>query len=182
MSTRPLRTIDSNENIFLGLHSPSASPEPLKTLQEMTTSLSDVCLKTLSKSAWSGGLFVTSATFRDGQVKVVCGLAMKNGTKAPVTEDHLSKECDVFNRMLSGIDSVGYLRILFVCCTSYSEDMSAKLKGKSHFVSECKNSFPNIDEAILLNLETPQQRAVFFGVDDDLAAIVERVVCKAEVE
>ncbi|KAH9112327.1 hypothetical protein LEN26_013301 [Aphanomyces euteiches] len=182
MSTRPLRTIDSNENIFFGLHSPSASPEPLKTLQEMTTSLSDVCLKTLSKSAWSGGLFVTSATFRDGQVKVVCGLAMKNGTKAPVTEDHLSKECDVFNRMFNEIGSTGYLRILFVCCTRYSEAISDKFNGKSYFVHHCKESFPNIDETILLNLETPQQRAAFFAVDGDLPAFVERVVCKAEVE
>ncbi|KAG9414685.1 hypothetical protein AC1031_008090 [Aphanomyces cochlioides] len=180
MSTRPMRTIDSNENIFLDLHSPTASLERLTTLQEMTTSLRDVCLKTLSKSAWSGGLFVTKATFRDDEVKVVCGLAVKNDTT--VTDDHLSKQCDIFNRMLSGIDSVGYLRILFVCCTSYSEDISAKFKGKSHFVYECKKSFPNIDEAILLNLETPQQRAAFFGVDDDLAAIVEGVVRKAEVE
>ncbi|CAK4133365.1 unnamed protein product [Aphanomyces euteiches] len=79
------------------------------------------------------------------------------------------------------IDSTGYLRVLFVCCTSYDKDMSSKFKGKSHFVYQCKKSFPNIDEAILLNLETPKQRAAFFGVEDDLAPFVEVVVRKAEV-
>ncbi|KAF0737478.1 hypothetical protein Ae201684P_006338 [Aphanomyces euteiches] len=179
--TQPMPKITSNGSRFPNLHSSTASPDRWKVLLDRIALLGDVCLKPLPKSASSDAFLVTKARFRGKEVKVVCGLAVKNYAKTPFTDNDLSKECDVFDRMFNRIDSTGYLRVLFVCCTSYDKDMSSKFKGKSHFVYQCKKSFPNIDEAILLNLETPKQRAAFFGVEDDLAPFVEVVVRKAEV-
>ncbi|KAH9152740.1 hypothetical protein LEN26_003653, partial [Aphanomyces euteiches] len=181
LSTRPMPKITSKGNRHPNLNSATASPDSWNTLLEEIISLGDVCLKPLPKSASSDGFLVTNAKFEDKEVKVICGLAVKNYTTTPFADNNLSKECDVFNRMFNEIGSTGYLRILFVCCTRYSEAISDKFNGKSYFVHHCKESFPNIDETILLNLETPQQRAAFFAVDGDLPAFVERVVGKAEV-
>ena len=182
MCTRPIPKITASGSCSSDLDSATAKPDSWGALLEKIDALGDVCLKPLPKSASSDGFLITKPVFRGKPVKVLCGLAVKNYKAKQFSTDHLLKECDLFNRMFNGSDGAGCLRILFVCCTCYSKDLSSELKGKPFFVYQYKKSFPSIDEVILLNLETPKQRAAFFGVEDDLSVIVESVVCKAEVE
>ncbi|KAJ3342971.1 hypothetical protein HDU83_005867 [Entophlyctis luteolus] len=135
----------------------------------------------LSKSASCDGFLMGTAICGVESVLLTVGLAIKNYRTTEFSWSHLSRECSVFNRMFEGTDCTGRRNILFICCTHYSSEVMSKFNREWFFVHN-SNSYPNIDEIILLNLCDKNLRQRFFDVGNGLSAVVESVVKKAEVE
>ncbi|KAI8821907.1 hypothetical protein BJ741DRAFT_636888, partial [Chytriomyces cf. hyalinus JEL632] len=140
-----------------------------------------ICLKPRSKSASSDAFLIGSAKFGAESFVLTVGLAVKNYGTTAFSWSHLSRECFVFNRMFEGAVCTGRRNILFICCTHYSSEVMARFDGRCFFV-HASDSYPNIDEVILLNLCDKNLRESFFDVGNSLSIVVERVVEKAEAE
>ncbi|KAK1933581.1 hypothetical protein P3T76_011795 [Phytophthora citrophthora] len=102
----------------------------------------------------------------------------------------LTKEIEIFNRMLSTSDD--RLNVLIVCSTNYSGVLKKNFgeEGGGHSAVYPSDayvySFPHVHEVILLNLSTSKLRAKFFAIHDSkdvvLQTALEGIIEKAEVE
>jgi len=181
MFTRPIPKVTSNGSLLPSLDSATAHQDSWSVLMELIDKLGPVCLKPLSKSASSDAFLVGDAKQGTESVKLTLGLAVKNYGSTEFSSPHLSRECQLFNRMFDRVDCNGRLNILFICCTHYGKELSSKFNSKYFFIHK-NHGFPNIGEVILLDVSNAERRAKFFGVEDDLSVFVENVVKKAEVE
>jgi hypothetical protein len=163
------------------LDSETARPDDWHTLMSQVDKLPNICLKPRSKSASSDALLIAGANSKKGRVTVTVGLAVKNFGKTTFTNIQLQKECDLFNRMFEGTDCEKRINVLFICCTNYHQDIVPQFaKGKLFQVYNC-DTFKYINEVVLLNLTSAQNRASFFHAGS-LSICVENIVGKSEVE
>ncbi|KAI8841086.1 hypothetical protein BJ741DRAFT_646702 [Chytriomyces cf. hyalinus JEL632] len=180
MSVRPIPKITSAGSASASLDSDTARPAAWPRLLD-SIGPGPICLKPLSKSASSDAFLIGSAKFGAESFVLTVGLAVKNYGTTAFSWSHLSRECFVFNRMFEGAACTGRRNILFICCTHYSSEVMAQFNRRCFFVY-ASDSYPNIDEVILLNLSDKNLRERFFDVGNGLSAVVESVVENAEAE
>ncbi|ORY51660.1 hypothetical protein BCR33DRAFT_846407 [Rhizoclosmatium globosum] len=179
--TRPLPKITDNGAQLPDIDSITASPRSWSSLVSKIDYLAAVCLKPRQKSASSDGFLITNVIHHAKAVKLCCGLVVKNFSTI-FSVQHLNAECKLFNRVFDGTNCEGRLQILFICCTHYARELSDKFVGNSFVSISDKAAYPNIDEIILLNLETSKHRAAFFGTDEVDSRYIEKIVSKSEAE
>ncbi|KAJ3209671.1 hypothetical protein HDU82_000356 [Entophlyctis luteolus] len=177
---RPMPKITHAGSASPSLDSNTAHPDCWPQLLSLI-GVEPICLKPLSKSASCDGFLMGTAICGVESVLLTVSLAIKNYGTTEFSWSHLSRECSVFNNMFEGTDCTGRRNILFICCTHYSSEVMSKFNRKCVYVYN-SNSYPNVDEIILLNLCDKNLRKRFFGVGNDLLTVVENVVKKAEVE
>ena len=148
------------------------------------TGVQSICLKPKGKSASSDVILISRSMGK----RLTVGLAVKNYCGTSFTNNHLEKECDLFNRMFTTSKSVqsatkeGYA-ILIVCATQYGQNL-CQFNGKHAVVLKPPKEFSYIDEIILINLTESTTRAEFFGLEagDPLSTALEEVISKYEIE
>ncbi|KAH7482000.1 hypothetical protein PRIC1_009547 [Phytophthora ramorum] len=142
-----------------------------------------VNLKPFSKSASPDILLVTKV---HNKPLTVVGLVVKQCIRTEVKRTTVEDECDQFNRMFESKE--GRLNVLVVCATVYSAELNKKFEAEDRPVSKSaiypSGAFKQIDEVILLNLSTPENRAEFFGTqgEDTLRHVLESAIEKAPVQ
>jgi hypothetical protein len=140
-----------------------------------------ICLKPQSQSASSDALLIGRATIGQRQFILTVGLASKNYLLTGFSPQNLDSECLLFNRMFANVDCSERHNILFICCTNYSAALSSMFRGKLFYVHK-SSKYAFINEIILLNLSTKENRAKFFGVQGDSSNYVQLIVETDEVE
>ncbi|KAI9333812.1 hypothetical protein BDR26DRAFT_594579 [Obelidium mucronatum] len=180
--TRKIPKVTTNGSRHPSLDSLTMHPQEWKNLMPLIDALGCVCLKPLPKSS-SSDAFLIGKSLEYPEQRLTVGLAVKNYKSTKFNAGQLDDECHVFNRMFDGVDCKSRKNVLFICSTSYTEDIARKFHSRHCQVYNAA-IFPNISEVVLLDLSTPALRALFFGlvVGSDLSVFVENVVKKAEVE
>jgi hypothetical protein len=152
-------------------------------LREMETSKS-FCLKPPLRSASPDALFLGTVRKSSEDFRYVCGIASKNYVeeKTSVGMAMINKECEKFNVIFDGSDGKDpkRLRVLFICASGYDVGIKKLFEGKKFHVLKVSQQWKNIDELILLDLTTVQNRAEFFGLTngDMLSQAIENVIAK----
>jgi hypothetical protein len=112
------------------LLSATANPKHLSSLLEkvdfkmVETGIQSICLKPKGKSAFSDVVLISRSMGK----RLTIGLTVKNYCGASFTNNHLEKECDLFNRMFTTSETVrsatkeGYA-ILIVNATQYGKTL-----------------------------------------------------------
>ncbi|KAL4125544.1 hypothetical protein PRIC2_009126 [Phytophthora ramorum] len=141
-----------------------------------------VNLKPFSKSASPDILLVTKVHNKP----LTVGLVVKQCIRTEVKRTTVEDECDQFNRMFESKE--GRLNVLVVCATVYSAELNKKFEAEDRPVSKStiypSGAFKQIDEVILLNFSTPENRAEFFGTqgEDTLMHVLESAIEKVPVQ
>jgi hypothetical protein len=68
--------------------------------------------------------------------------------------------------------------VLLVCATYYNIELSIHFDGNKFLIVDVTEKFKRIDDVILLDLSSSEQRAAFFGLSPDryLAYAIEKAV------
>jgi hypothetical protein len=94
----------------------------------------------------------------------------------------IEEECKKFNVMFEGSakKKSSRLNILFFCATSYASKVQEKFGKKNFFLSDF-GSWEYIDEVIVLDLSSENNRAEFFGLasSDELNQVINMVIAKS---
>ena len=166
------------------LRSPTAPPSAWPDiLREMEKSIS-LCLKPPLRSASPDALFLGTVRKSSEDFRYVCGVASKNYVeeKTSVGMAMIDEECEKFNVIFDGSDGEDpkRLRVLFICSSGYDAGIKKLFKGKKFHVLKVSQKWKNIDELILLDLTSVQNRAEFFGLTngDVLSQAIENVIAK----
>ncbi|GMF36983.1 unnamed protein product [Phytophthora lilii] len=128
-----------------------------------------LCLKPLPQPPSSDILLMSSL---QDSTKLTVGLAIKKCApgKTKVSEETIKEECDKFNGMFSSKE--GRLNVLIVCATAYTDTVMnyrSEVEKQQGCLSACYRAtgYEQIHEVILLFLTTPENRAKFFGIEDN---------------
>jgi hypothetical protein len=152
-------------------------------LREMEKSRS-LCSKPPLGSASPDSLFLGTVRKSSEDFRYVCGVASKNFVeeKTSVGMAMIEEECENFNAIFDGSDGKDpkRLRILFICASGYDEGVKKLFEGKKFHVLKVPQKWKYIDELILLDLTSVQNRAEFFGLTsgDMLSQAIENVIAK----
>jgi hypothetical protein len=152
-------------------------------LREMEKSRS-LCLKPPLGSASPDALFLGTVRKSSEDFRYVCGVASKNFVeeKTSVGMAMIDEECENFNAIFDGSDGKDpkRLRILFICASGYDVGIKKLFEGKKFHVLKVPQKWKYIDELILLDLTSVQNRAEFFGLTsgDMLSQAIENVIAK----
>jgi hypothetical protein len=141
-----------------------------------------LCLKPPLHSASSDVLFVGNVNRFQFFCRYAVGLAAKKFAKTSCANlNDIHNECAKFNAMFNDSDKkVCRLNILIICATQYGAGLQAKFGERKFFILEDISCWKNIDEVIVLDLTSWENRAQFFGLslDDPLKSAVEGVISK----
>ena len=166
------------------LSSPTAPPSAWPgILREMEKSKS-LCLKPPLRSASPDALFVGTVQKSSEDFRYVFGVAAKNYVegKTSVGRAMIDEECKKFNVIFEGSvkKDPNRLRILFICASAFDVGIKKLFDGKKFHVLKISPKWKYIDEIILLDLTSEQNRAEFFGLTkgDLLSQAIEKVIAK----
>ena len=163
----------------VSLNSLSTTADKWKDLLVLIDKRSEICGKVRAKSSSSDAFLFTDALFKNAPVRLTLGLAAKNyGASSKFSEKQLDEECRLFNETFAGTDCEKRVNVLVIVCTNYDASIASKFGsgGKTSFSIGLQNSYPNINEVILLDLSTPDKRASFFGTSGEYSQIIESIV------
>ncbi len=93
-------------------------------------------------------------------------------------------ECKKFNAMFEGsVKRVRRLNILIFCATNCGATQMSRFQGESFFIFDEISDRIHIDEVIVLDLCSNQNRAKFFGLnlEDPLNDVIDEVIAKHKV-
>ena len=113
---------------------------------------------------------------------VTVGLAGKNYAKnTPFGFSSLTRECTIFNQMFVRAARPLGLNFLIICATNYIENLKNRFDGKKFMIFQ-DSRYKYIDEIVVLDLSSKENRAEFFGIADDWnLTVVEEVLKKVVV-
>ena len=141
-----------------------------------------LCLKSPLYSASPDVLFVGNVHRSRYIDRFALALAARNFARtSAVNMGDTIKECNKFNVMFNHSDEDGNrLNILIICATQYGTGLEARFGERKFFTLEDISAWKYIDEVIVLDLCSRDNRARFFGLslDDPLMAAVEGVISK----
>ncbi|KAG7385394.1 hypothetical protein PHYPSEUDO_001523 [Phytophthora pseudosyringae] len=176
--------------------SDSIKPSPFKFARLSLRLLQSPAIQEILRNTYvdekKAQTLVKHYTLADHQMEtnreVMLGLAVKNysSTGAKVTEATVKAECMKFNRMCTS--SVNRLNILIVCATSYGTNLSRKFQTRNGKILKSavysNDNYADIDEILLMNLTTQENRAEFFDIQgsEGLKQALEDVIEKTQVE
>jgi hypothetical protein len=144
-----------------------------------------LCLKPPLRSASSDVLFVGNVVKNGDPFRYTVGIAAKNyGQNSLVHPAAIRDECRKFNAMFEGsVNRIRRLNILIICATNYGATQMSRFQGKSFFIFDEISDWKNIDEVLVLDLCSNQNRAKFFGLnlEDPLNAVIDEVIAKHKV-
>ena len=157
-------------------------------LIEQMDSFESLCLKPLPLSASSDIIFVGDIFCGSVSRRCTVGVAAKTrnyqARKAKAGQSLIDEECFRFNAMFEGMDlnCRQRLNILIICSTNYDDSTMTQFGDKKFFVPETEQ-YPLIDEVIVLDLSSTENRAAFFGLSaaDALNNSIDRVIAKDTV-
>jgi hypothetical protein len=156
-----------------------AWPELLKEIDNHKS----ICLKTASESSSPDIIFASNGWLDSKEIRVRILIAAKNYSSAELTESGIDAEVGKADIMFSsslGQSSRGQniLNVLFICSTRYGKTVMDRFNGAKQFFYKSGN----IDEVIVLDLTTRENRDVFFGVGsgDWADRAVEEVISKVQ--
>ncbi|KAG7377074.1 hypothetical protein PHYPSEUDO_012229 [Phytophthora pseudosyringae] len=133
-------------------------------IDEVWSKYERLCLKPFAISASPDVLLLTMVK----DTKLMVGVAVKNYSRAEVTEKTVTDACKKFDRMCSS--SNDRVNILIVCATAYCDGLQRKFEARDGTISKSaiyeSHGFCETQEVILLNLSTPANRAEFFGIKE----------------
>ena len=156
--------------------SPSSWPLLLKEMDVHDS----LCLKPSPLSASPDVLFVGNVSIESRAYRYHIAIAA-NHYKTQAVQAIVAEECDKFNVMFTGSESKNpdHLNILIFCSTSYDSEMKLKFGNKKFCLLDTKD-WVFIDEVIVLDLSSKENRAIFFGLtaDDFLNETINIVISK----
>lgn len=179
---RAMPKVTENGNRSAGLDSLTAHPDCLGGLLVELDQYASICAKPLPQSSSSDALFVTNVS--ESEQRLSLGIAIKNLSSAGFSNEQLMNECTLFERMFVETVEKTRINVLIVCATKYSQELSSRFGDKKVFFFTDKKKYPHVDEIVVLNLSTRENRTRFFGLpgDHDLGNTIESVIGKVEME
>ncbi len=140
-----------------------------------------IYIKPPLRAASSDVLFVGNVHINQSFFRYAFRLTARNFAKTPCTIGDIRNECDKFDAIFKNSDkNENHLNILIICATEYEVGLQARFGGKKFFTLHDISPWKYIDEVILLDLTSWENRAQFFGFDheDPLKAAIEGVISK----
>ena len=162
----------------------TALPEDWPNLMVQMHAYDFMCFRPRSKSSSPDAFAVSEAKLNGAVVRLSLMIAAKNFKPTTYFDDKAyQQELHKANRMFEGSSLGSRLNVLVIAATNYREAFQARFEGKKFFAEHIA-SYSNLHEIILLDLSTPQNRALFFGMDfnDALTSTIERVILKVQQE
>jgi hypothetical protein len=162
----------------------TALPEDWPNLMVQMHAYDFMCFRPRSMSSSPDAFAVSEAKLDGSGVRLSLMIAAKNFK--PTTffdKTAYQQELSIANRMFEGSSQGSHFNVLVIAATNYREVFQAKFKGNKFF-AEQNVSYPYLHEIIFLDLSTPQNRALFFGMNfnDALTSTIERVILKVQQE
>ena len=178
----PKITSQGKRGIAATLDDDTAVPEDWPNLMVQMHAYDSMCFRPRSMSSAPDAFAVSEAKLNGGVVRLSLMIAAKNFK--PTTyfgETAYQQELHKANRMFEGSIQDSCFNVLVIAATNYRIEFQHQFKGNTFF-AEQNASYPYLHEIIFLDLSTPQNRALFFGMDfnDALASTIERVVLKVQ--
>uniref|UniRef100_A0A7S0MLL1 Uncharacterized protein n=2 Tax=Cryptomonas curvata TaxID=233186 RepID=A0A7S0MLL1_9CRYP len=160
------------------LSSQTADPHAWQKLLNEIDSHPNICLKPASESSLPDIIFATNAWLDAKKIRLRICIAAKNYLSTELTESGINDEIEKTERMFTapGESDPTALNVLFICSTNCCALIQKKFLGAKFYSFKCKQ----IDEVIVLDLTTPENRALFFGSNthDWMSPTIEAVIKK----
>eukprot|EP00291_Cryptomonas_curvata_P011298 CAMPEP_0172200150 /NCGR_PEP_ID=MMETSP1050-20130122/29139_1 /TAXON_ID=233186 /ORGANISM="Cryptomonas curvata, Strain CCAP979/52" /LENGTH=621 /DNA_ID=CAMNT_0012877363 /DNA_START=469 /DNA_END=2335 /DNA_ORIENTATION=- len=160
-----------------------AGPDAWPSLLKEIDNHNSICLKPASESASPDIIFATNGWLDSKAVRVKILIVAKICHSTELTEAGIEAEIEKADKMFDsslGQSPCGQdvLNVLFICATRYGKSvMKSFTEAKHYFYKSGK-----IDEVIVLDLTTKENRDIFFGVStgDWASNALEEVISKAQ--
>ncbi len=142
-----------------------------------------LCLKPPPRSASSDALFVGNVGIASVVYRYTFAIAAKNYDKSTTAgQRDIEEECQKFNVMFEGsaCKQPSRLNVLFFCATRYAPEVQKSFGEKKIYLSST-SAWKHIDEVIVLDLSTKENREEFFGLSPSspLNQAIQLVISKA---
>ena len=144
-----------------------------------------VSLKPFSFSESPDVIFACILNKKSDILDFILGLAIKNYQKpSKVTNITINDEIKKYDNMFQPHDRTRRkecLKVLMICATEYTEEIKKEFGDQKFYVE--KNPSRNIDELVVLDLCSSNNRAEFFDLhpSGDLSKVVEDVIAQIHV-
>lgn len=157
---------------------PDAWPQLLKEIDAHES----ICLKPAPQSSSPDIIFASNAWLNTQKLRLRICIAAKNYLASELTEMGIDAEIQKANRMFTSpceSDQTA-VNILFICSTNYGTSVKDRFSGAKFY----QYAHENIDEIIVMDLTTPENRAIFFGLsrESSMSATIEAVIKKVSMQ